>query len=65
MKYEKFMYAIGTSLVVCGAMFKVLHMPYANVLLMLGFTGMMFYQSWLITQLKQRVRELEVKEKIN
>jgi hypothetical protein len=61
MKYEKVIYGLGTGMVIGGAILKIMHIPYANTLLMLGLIGMSIYQSWLIAQLKNKVTELEQK----
>ncbi|WP_127123491.1 GldL-related protein [Chryseotalea sanaruensis] len=62
MKYEKIIYGLGTCLIVGGAILKVMHIPYGNALLMMGFIGTSLFQSWLITQLKNKVNELEQKQ---
>jgi hypothetical protein len=61
MKYEKVIYGLGTCMVVGGAILKIMHIPYANTLLMSGLIGTSLFQSWLIAQLKSKVTELEQK----
>lgn len=61
MKYEKVIYGLGTCMVIGGAILKIMHIPYANTLLMLGLIGTSLFQSWLIAQLKSKVTELEQK----
>lgn len=61
MKYEKFIYGLGAGLVVGGAVLKIMHIPYANAILLFGLIGISVFQSWVITQLKSKVNELEQK----
>jgi hypothetical protein len=61
MKYEKVIYGLGTCMVIGGAILKIMHIPYANTLLMSGLIGTSLFQSWLIAQLKSKVTELEQK----
>ncbi|NBP67727.1 MAG: hypothetical protein EBU52_03190 [Cytophagia bacterium] len=61
MKDEKVIYGLGTCMVIGGAILKIMHIPYANTLLMSGLIGTSLFQSWLIAQLKSKVTELEQK----
>lgn len=61
MKYEKVIFGLGTCMVMGGAILKIMHLPYANTLLMSGLIGTSLFQSWLIIQLKSKVTELEQK----
>jgi len=61
MKYEKLIYGLGSMVVIAGAIMKTLHLPYANAILFVGFMGTSFFQTWLVTQLKKRIKELERK----
>lgn len=61
MKYEKVIYGLGTCLVIGGAMLKIMHIPYANLILLSGLIGTSLFQYWMISQLKQKVNELEQK----
>lgn len=62
MKYEKWIYGMGSLAVVVGAMMKILHLPYANIILMMGFLIVNLYQTWQVAYLKRRVNELEQKQ---
>ena len=61
MRYEKLIYGLGSIVVIAGAMMKILHLPYANATLILGFMGTSLFQTWHVTQLKKRITELESK----
>jgi hypothetical protein len=61
MKHEKLIYAIGSIIVIGAAIMKILHLPYANGIMIFGFVGMSIYQSWLVTHLKRRIKKLEEK----
>lgn len=59
MKYEKTIYAIGTLLIVAGAIMKILHLPSGNPVLLFGFLVTSVFQTWHVAQLKRRIEELE------
>ena len=40
---------------------KILHLPYANTVLISDFIVIFFYQNWHVAQLKKRIKELEDK----
>ena len=59
MKYEKLIYAIGYTIVIVAAIMKILHLPYANSILIFSLVGLEVFHSWHLTQLKKRINELE------
>lgn len=61
MKNDKLIYSIGCIVVIVASLMKILHLPYANGILIFGFVGMSVYQAWLVTYLKKRIKELEGK----
>lgn len=61
MEYGKWIYGLGTCLIITGAIMKILHLPYANVILQVGILGTLFFQTWYVTKLKERIKELESK----
>ncbi len=61
MKNDKLIYSIASIVVIVAALMKILHLPYANGILIFGFVGMSVYQTWLVTHLKKRIKELEGK----
>ncbi|MBX2897891.1 MAG: hypothetical protein KF763_20785 [Cyclobacteriaceae bacterium] len=61
MKNDKLIYSIGCIVVIGASLMKILHLPYANGILIFGFVGMSVYQSWHVTYLKKRIKELEDK----
>ena len=61
MKNDNLVYSIGCILIIIAALMKILHLPYANSILMSAFVGMSIYQTWHVTQLKKRIKELESK----
>ena len=61
MRYEKLINGFGASIVIAGAMMRILHLPYADPILLFGFIGTSLFQSWHVTQLKKRIIELESK----
>ena len=61
MKNDKLIYSIGCIVVIAASLMKILHLPYANGILIFGFVGMSVYQPWLVTYLKKRIKELEGK----
>ena len=63
MKNDSLIYSIGCILVIVGALLKILHLPYANSILVIAFVGMAVFQSWHVTELKKKIRELESKLK--
>lgn len=62
MKNDNLIYSIGCILVIIGALLKILHLPYANAIFIIAFVGMSVFQSWHVTQLKKRIKELESKQ---
>ncbi|MES2780855.1 MAG: hypothetical protein V4651_13260 [Bacteroidota bacterium] len=59
MKSENIFYISGTVIVLLGVLMKVLHMSGGNVVLLTGIIGGSLYKSWLISKLKNRIKELE------
>lgn len=59
MKYEKLIYGSGSIVIIVAAIMKILHLPYANTLLLAGFIVVGVFQSWHVTVLKKRIQELE------
>ncbi len=63
MKNDNLIYSIGCILIIVGALLKILHLPYANAIFVFAFVGMLVFQSWHVTRLKKRIKELESKLK--
>jgi hypothetical protein len=61
MKYEKLINLLTALAVVCGAVMKVMHVEYANTVIIFGFIVMSAFQTWQVAELKKRIRELENK----
>ena len=64
MKYEKAIYGIGSLIIIGAAAMRILHLPYADystAITTWGMVGMFFFQSWQVTQLKKKIKELEQK----
>ncbi len=52
---------MGCVLIIIGALFKILHLPYANAIFVFAVAGMSVFQSWYVARLKKRIKELESK----
>jgi hypothetical protein len=61
MKNDNLIYSIGCILIIAGSLMKILHLLYANSVIVIAFVGMSVFQSWHVTQLKKRIKELESK----
>jgi hypothetical protein len=61
MKYENLIYSLGAIFVIVGSVFRILHLPYANIFLYAGLIGTAFFQAWHVHALKKRIAELEAK----
>ncbi len=61
MKNEKIAYGLSSILIIAGATMKILHLPYANIIFLLGLAATILFQTWHVTQLKKRITELESK----
>ena len=61
MKNEKLVYSIGSILIIAAVAMKILHLPFANYILISTFVAMSIYQTWLVTELKKIIKELENK----
>ena len=59
MKYENLIYALGSIIVIAGAVMKILHFPLANAILIHGFLATFLFQNWQVAKLKKRIKELE------
>ena len=59
MKNVKVYYAIGYTIVLGAAIMKILHIQFANSILIFSFVGLGVFQSWHVSQLKKRMNELE------
>ena len=59
MKNDSLVYSIGAILIIMGSLMKILHLPYANIILWIGLIGAAIFQSWHVKQLKKRIKELE------
>lgn len=64
MKNENLISTLCALVIITGAILKIMHLPYANQLLLLGFNLSYFYQSWIIKKLKNINKELEAKLKV-
>jgi hypothetical protein len=64
MKHEKLIYSSGALIIFAAAIMKILHLPYANSILLIGFIGMGVFQSWHVAVLKKRIQELEAKHSV-
>lgn len=61
MKNDNLINSIGAIAIIIAAFMKILHLPYANGILMFSFVGISIYQTWLVAHLKKRIKELEDK----
>lgn len=61
MKYEKLINALGACVVISGTAMNLLHLPFANPIILSGFISLLLFQSWQVAKLKKRVKELEGK----
>jgi hypothetical protein len=61
MKKDDLIYSMICVLVVVGSLLKILHLPYANSIFVFAFVGGSVFQTWHVTQLKKRIKELESK----
>lgn len=59
MKHERLFYLITSIAVIISAFMKIMHIPYANSLMIFALLSAMFYQTWLVSLLKKRIKELE------
>ena len=59
MKHETLIYGLGTLIVIAGALMKILHLPYANMTLVFGLIGTIVFQTWHVSMLKKKIKELE------
>jgi hypothetical protein len=61
MKTENLIYGLGSTLVIVGAVMKILHLSYGNQIFLFSLIGMTIFQSWHVIQLKKKVKDLESK----
>jgi len=61
MKNDNLINSIGAVVIIVASFMKILHLPYANGILIFSFVGVSIYQTWLVTHLKKRIKELEDK----
>ena len=61
MKRENLVYGLGSTLVIVGALMKILHISYGNQIFLFSLIGMAIFQSWHVTQLKNKIKDLESK----
>ncbi len=54
-------YTLGAIVIITGAVMKILHLPYAQVIVQSGILGTLFFQALYVMQLKKRIKELESK----
>ncbi|WP_425391310.1 hypothetical protein [Ekhidna sp.] len=59
MKQENLIYTILTILVIAGAIMKMMHLNYGNLIFSIALYAGIIFQGWLIKTLKKRVKELE------
>jgi hypothetical protein len=59
MKNDKLIYSMGCIVLIIASLMKILHLPYANSILLVDLVAMSIYQTWLVTYLKKRIKELE------
>jgi len=64
MKNENLIPTLCALVIITGAILKIMHLPYANQLLLLGFFLDTIYKSWIIKKLKNINKELEAKLKV-
>lgn len=58
MKYEGLVYFICSVLLIIGIFFK-LHTTYAQILIYTALAVAVGFQTWLVSRLKKRIKELE------
>lgn len=61
MKNDNLINSIGAIVIIVASLMKILHLPYANGILLFSFIGVSMYQTWLVAHLKKRIKELEDK----
>ncbi|MDL2314785.1 hypothetical protein LJC16_00820 [Bacteroidales bacterium OttesenSCG-928-C19] len=62
MKSKTRTYLLLSVIVLGGAIMKLCHIPYATEVTGVGMIAGIFYQSWLISKLEKKIRELEIKK---
>ena len=61
MKNDKLISSIGAILTIAGCTMRILHLPYGGSVLIAGLLVTAVFQSWHVTVLKKRIKELESK----
>ena len=61
MKREKFIYGLGSTLVIAGVVMQIMHLPYGKEVFLFALIGMTVFQSWHVAQLTKRIKDLEGK----
>ena len=61
MKTENLIYGLGSASVIAGAIMKILHLSYGNQIFLFSLIGMTIFKSWLVTNLKKTIKDLENK----
>lgn len=59
MKYEGLIYFICSILIIVGMFLKLHGWPPAQILIYTALAGAVGFQTWLVSRLKKRIRELE------
>jgi hypothetical protein len=59
MKYSKLIYATGAGMVIASSLMKILHLPYANTILVFTLMAMIIFQSYHVRMLERRIKEME------
>ena len=59
MKYENLIYSTCAVLVILGSVLKIMHLPYGNQFIYIGFIATVFFQSRHVLALKNRIKQLE------
>ncbi len=61
MKNEKLINILSAIFLIIGATFSILHLPYGRLIFQLSILIIFIIQSWQVSQLKKRIKELENK----
>lgn len=61
MKNENLIYITGVIILITGLVMMILNIPYSQAVFMLGITGPVLFQTWHVSVLKKRIKELENK----
>ncbi|MFZ5551572.1 MAG: hypothetical protein ACOZCO_00545 [Bacteroidota bacterium] len=61
MKPEKLITVIVAAVLITGTAMNILHVPYSIPVILSGFAAISLFQTWQVSQLKKRIKELESK----